>query len=137
MDESSFDRPPPGLPASLVEALEALISAYPPPDPLGRELLELRSLAAEQEEMVAEAQQAIEKLEAIVRKVTAPANRIGTFLGRADDGNGANRGRRSGLLLQPRSARSIFARFGAALGCWSTRLMSSSAISATTRRARW
>ncbi len=37
-------------------------------------------LAAEQEDMVLEARQAIEKLEQIVKKVTSPANRIGTFL---------------------------------------------------------
>ena len=45
-----------------------------------KELLDLRSLFASQEETMGEAREAIEKLEQIVKKVTSPANRIGTFL---------------------------------------------------------
>ena len=81
MDEEPFDLPPPGVPGSLLESLDQLIVSLPPADPLRGELLELRMLAAEQEDMVGEARQAIEKMEAIVKKVTSPANRIGTFLG--------------------------------------------------------
>jgi proteasome-associated ATPase len=36
---------------------------------------------AEQEEMIAEARQTIEKLDEVIKKVTSPANRIGTYLG--------------------------------------------------------
>ena len=45
------------------------------------ELLDLRMEFAEHEDMVAEARQAIEKMDAIIKKVSSPANRIGTFLG--------------------------------------------------------
>src|SRR5262249_35638724 len=40
-----------------------------------------RSLVAEQEEMILEARQTIEKLDEVIKKVTSPANRIGTYLG--------------------------------------------------------
>ena len=69
-----------GPPAGPLETLDRLISALPPGDLLRRELLSLRMSVAENEDMVAEARQAIEKLEQIVKKVTSPANRIGTFL---------------------------------------------------------
>ena len=67
-------------PAGLVETLDRMIASLPPGEILRRELLEARMLAVEQEDMVIEARQAIEKLEQIVKKVTSPANRIGTFL---------------------------------------------------------
>jgi proteasome-associated ATPase len=44
------------------------------------QLIDLRSEISEREEIMAEARETIEKLEAVVQKVTAPANRIGTFL---------------------------------------------------------
>ena len=80
MDEEHFDFSPSGAPAGILESLDRIIASLPPGDALRRELLELRMLAAEQEDMVLEARQAIEKLEQIVKKVTSPANRIGTFL---------------------------------------------------------
>jgi proteasome-associated ATPase len=81
MDEQSFDLPPAGEPTSVVDALDQMMGSLAPGDPLRRPLLEARMLAAEQEDLFTEASQAIQKLEAIVKKVTSPANRIGTFLG--------------------------------------------------------
>src|SRR4029079_7354537 len=59
------------------------IASLPPGDATRRELVDLRISVAEQEETMAEARQVIEKLEGIVKKVTSPANRIGTFLSSA------------------------------------------------------
>ncbi|HEY2342400.1 MAG TPA: AAA family ATPase, partial [Chthoniobacteraceae bacterium] len=80
MDEEQFDPHTARDSAGILESLDRIIVALPPGDILRRQLLELRMMAAEQEEMVIEARQAIEKLEQIVKKVTSPANRIGTFL---------------------------------------------------------
>jgi proteasome-associated ATPase len=68
-------------PATPLEALERIISSLPPGDPTRSELLDLRMGVAEQEEIVAEARHTIEKLDEVIKKVTSPANRIGTFLG--------------------------------------------------------
>ena len=64
-----------------LEMLDRTIASFPPQDSTRLELIELRGALAEQEETMNDARQAIEKLEAIVKKVTSPANRIGTFLG--------------------------------------------------------
>lgn len=45
------------------------------------DLVTVRGALVEQEQTIAEALQTIEKLEQIIKKVTSPANRIGTFLG--------------------------------------------------------
>jgi proteasome-associated ATPase len=63
-----------------LESLDRTISALPPGDPVRTELLNARGLFSNQEEMMGEAREAIEKLEQIVKKVSSPANRIGTFL---------------------------------------------------------
>jgi proteasome-associated ATPase len=68
-------------PATPLETLERLIASFPPGDPTRSELLELRSGVAEQQELIAEARHTIEKLDEVIKKVTSPANRIGTFLG--------------------------------------------------------
>ena len=68
-------------PATPLEALERIIASLPPGDPARRELIDLRSAVAEQEEMISEARHTIEKLDEVIKKVTSPANRIGTFLG--------------------------------------------------------
>ncbi|HEV3208979.1 MAG TPA: AAA family ATPase [Chthoniobacterales bacterium] len=68
-------------PATPLEALERIIASLPPGDPARRELIDLRSSVAEQEEMISEARHTIEKLDEVIKKVTSPANRIGTFLG--------------------------------------------------------
>jgi proteasome-associated ATPase len=68
-------------PATPLDTLERLIASFPPGDPTRSELLELRSGVAEQQELIAEARHTIEKLDEVIKKVTSPANRIGTFLG--------------------------------------------------------
>lgn len=81
MDEEHFDFSDADEPAGPLETLDRLISMLPPGDPVQRELFRLRAAVSENEMLVSEARQAIEKLEQIVKKVTSPANRIGTFLG--------------------------------------------------------
>src|SRR3954463_16127023 len=66
---------------SLLETFDHLIGALPPGDPVRRELLQLRPQILDQQETMVEARRIIEKLEEVVKKVTSPANRIGTFLG--------------------------------------------------------
>ncbi|MFL6542732.1 MAG: AAA family ATPase [Chthoniobacterales bacterium] len=66
---------------SLLEKLDRLIVFTHPNDSKRQELIELRGAVEEREEMLSEARQVIEKLEEVVKKVTSPANRIGTFLG--------------------------------------------------------
>jgi proteasome-associated ATPase len=68
-------------PATPLETLGRVIASLPPGDPVRRELIDLRSSVAEQEEMISEARHTIEKLDEVIKKVTSPANRIGTFLG--------------------------------------------------------
>jgi proteasome-associated ATPase len=73
------DRPgPPEL--SLLEAFDLLVASIPPENRHRRELYILRSQIEAQEETIGEARQMIEKLEDVVKKVTSPANRIGTYL---------------------------------------------------------
>jgi proteasome-associated ATPase len=66
---------------SLLERLDRLIVLTHPNEATRYELLEFRDAVAEREEMLSEARHVIEKLEEVVKKVTSPANRIGTFLG--------------------------------------------------------
>jgi proteasome-associated ATPase len=68
-------------PSTPLEYLERIIASLPPGDPTRIELIDLRSNFAEQEEMISEARHTIEKLDEVIKKVTSPANRIGTFLG--------------------------------------------------------
>jgi proteasome-associated ATPase len=68
-------------PLTLLESFDHLIASLPPGEPTRRELLDLRSEVAEHEETIVEATRMIEKLEEVIKKVTSPANRIGTFLG--------------------------------------------------------
>src|ERR1044071_9469349 len=68
-------------PTSLLESVDLLIASLPPGDPVRRELLNLRPEISDQQEMIGEARRMIEKLEEVIKKVTSPANRIGTFLG--------------------------------------------------------
>jgi proteasome-associated ATPase len=65
---------------SLLAAFDLILASIPPDDPSRRELFALRSEIAAQEETIGEAQQMIEKLEEVIKKVTSPANRIGTYL---------------------------------------------------------
>jgi proteasome-associated ATPase len=66
---------------SLLESFDGIIASLPPGDPMRRELLDLRPEVADHEQTIVEAHHMIEKLEEVIKKVTSPANRIGTFLG--------------------------------------------------------
>src|SRR6202047_434284 len=66
---------------TLVDAFDRVIASLPPGDPIRRELLDLRPEISEHEETIVQARHMIEKLEEVIKKVTSPANRIGTFLG--------------------------------------------------------
>jgi len=65
----------------LLDRIDLLIATLPPGDAMRRELLDLRMEICQREEVFIEARQTIEKLEEVIKKVTSPANRIGTFLG--------------------------------------------------------
>src|SRR6266513_2653157 len=65
----------------LLDRVDLLIATLPPGDAMRRELLDLRMEICQREEVFIEARQTIEKLEEVIKKVTSPANRIGTFLG--------------------------------------------------------
>lgn len=73
-----FDLPEEPTP---VELADRLLLSLPPDDAARKDLITLRGILSEQEEMIGEARQTIEKLEEVVKKVTSPANRIGVFLG--------------------------------------------------------
>ena len=84
-DESSHEFDKPGDQSakqelSLLEAFDLLVASIPPENRHRRELYILRSQIEAQEETVGEARQMIEKLEEVIKKVTSPANRIGTYL---------------------------------------------------------
>ena len=66
---------------TLLDSFDRIIALLPPGDPVRRELLDLRPDVSNYEETIVEARRMIEKLEEVVKKVTSPANRIGTFLG--------------------------------------------------------
>jgi proteasome-associated ATPase len=78
-DLENFDEPEANLP--LLDKLDRVIASLPPGDPIRRDLLELRPQVSDQSQMIGEARHMIEKLEEVIKKVTSPANRIGTFLG--------------------------------------------------------
>ncbi len=80
MDEDSFDFSSQGQPLSPLERLEQIIASLPPGDVVRGELIDLRMDVAEVQDTMNEARDTIEKMEAIIKKVTSPANRIGTFL---------------------------------------------------------
>jgi len=68
-------------PDNLLDSFDRVIASLPPGDPTRRDLLELRPQIYDQQETMVEARRMIEKLEEVIKKVTSPANRIGTFLG--------------------------------------------------------
>ena len=65
---------------SLLEAFDIVLASIPPEDRIRQRLFLLRDQIAAQEEMIGEARQMIQKLEEVIKKVTSPANRIGTYL---------------------------------------------------------
>ena len=81
MDADIFELSPDEPALSLLERLDRVIAVLPPGEAARDELMELRGDVAGNEDMVAEAREALEKYEAIVKKLSSPANRIGTFLG--------------------------------------------------------
>src|SRR4029078_6230408 len=66
---------------SLLEAFDRAVASFPMDNFARERLLALRGEIAAQEEMVGDAREKIEKPEQVIKKVTSPANRIGTFLG--------------------------------------------------------
>lgn len=84
MDEPSMNTDSSEFHLGVVGQLDQLIASLPPGEMLRRELLDLRMEVAEQEEMIIEARQAIEKMDQIIKKLSSPANRIGTFLSAAN-----------------------------------------------------
>jgi len=68
-------------PDTLLDSFDQVMASLPPGDPIRRDLLELRPQIYDQQETMVEARRMIEKLEEVIKKVTSPANRIGTFLG--------------------------------------------------------
>src|SRR5436190_988576 len=68
-------------PENLLDSFDLVMASLPPGDPSRRELLELRPQVHDHQETMVEARRMIEKLEEVIKKVTSPANRIGTFLG--------------------------------------------------------
>src|SRR5207249_12137702 len=81
MRETPFENLPDDIPITPIEMLERAIASLPPGEPARAQLLDLRGALLEHEGMLSEAREAIEKMEQIIKKVTSPANRIGTFLG--------------------------------------------------------
>jgi proteasome-associated ATPase len=65
---------------TLLEAFDLLVASIPPENRHRRELYIMRSQIEAQQETIGEAHQMIEKLEEVIKKVTSPANRIGTYL---------------------------------------------------------
>ena len=66
---------------SALDLLDRTIAALPIGDPIRKALLNVRAQIADQEDTIVQAREAIEKMEQVIKKVTSPANRIGTFLG--------------------------------------------------------
>src|SRR4051812_35471284 len=65
---------------TLLEAFDLLVASIPPENRHRRELYVMRSQLVAQQETIGEAHQMIEKLEEVIKKMTSPANRIGTYL---------------------------------------------------------
>lgn len=64
-----------------LELVDKLLSALPEGDPARFDLFRLRQQIQEHDLTLSEARAAIEKMDEVIKKVTSPANRIGTFLG--------------------------------------------------------
>ncbi len=64
-----------------VELVDKLIASTVEGDPARFDLFRLRQQIQEHELTLTEARAAIEKMDEVIKKVTSPANRIGTFLG--------------------------------------------------------
>src|SRR5260370_34414429 len=73
-------------PDNLIDAFDRVICSLPAGDPIRRDLLERRPQIFDQQETMVEARRMIEKLEEVIKKVTPPASRIGTFRGATSKG---------------------------------------------------
>ncbi len=93
-DHSGYKKPtPPGGPLDFsdkwggreestpIELVDKLLATLPEGDPARFDLFRLRQQIQEHELTLSEARAAIEKMDEVIKKVTSPANRIGTFLG--------------------------------------------------------
>ena len=66
---------------SALVLVDRLLLFLEPRDPLRAELVRLRRRLESEQHLLRDARQAIEKLDEVIEKVTAPASRIGTLLG--------------------------------------------------------
>lgn len=64
-----------------IDLIDRLIAQTPDGDPARVNLLRLRQQVQEHEVTLSEARASIEKMDEVIKKVTSPANRIGTYLG--------------------------------------------------------
>jgi proteasome-associated ATPase len=92
-DHSGFKKPPGGgayefsdkrgehSEPTTIELVDKLIASTLEGDPVRFDLFRLRQQIQEHDLTLAEARSAIEKMDEVIKKVTSPANRIGTFLG--------------------------------------------------------
>lgn len=71
----------PSADESPLHLVDRLLASVPEGNPLRVDLFRLRQQIQERDITLSEARAAIEKLDEVIKKVTAPANRIGTFLG--------------------------------------------------------
>src|SRR5438876_8580176 len=69
------------LPENLLDSFDQVIASLPQGDPIRRDQFRMRRRILDQQETMVDARRMIEKLEEVIKKVTSPANRIGTFLG--------------------------------------------------------
>src|SRR5207302_11408858 len=68
------------LPENLLDSFDQVIASLPQGDPIRRDLLQMRPRILDQQETMVDARRMFEKLEEDIKKVTSPANRIGTSL---------------------------------------------------------
>lgn len=84
--------PFPGLPETHLQSsalLDEILSNYPHPDSRARQyLLLLRHQLETDENQFEEARQALEEFEDVYNKLTQPANRIGVYIARLNEGEG-------------------------------------------------
>jgi proteasome-associated ATPase len=93
-DHSGYKKPPSGgggyefsdkwhepMESTPMELVDKLLATTVEGDPARVDLFRLRQQIQEHELTLSEARAAIEKMDEVIKKVTSPANRIGTFLG--------------------------------------------------------
>jgi len=91
-DHPAFKKPPPGsggyefsdkwhepMESTPMELVDKLLATTVEGDPARVDLFRLRQQIEEHDLTLSEARAAIEKMDEVIKKVTSPANRIGTF----------------------------------------------------------